>query len=86
MAEQCDNIIKETDDLSINDNSPNKLIPDDNVNGQLKNIIEANESIFSWDIRNLTGHCQDQLYTFTDKVQERNDLHKEIEYEINIET
>jgi hypothetical protein len=70
--------------LLINDDHWNELGLDENIRTQLKEIENNYESIFSWDIQQLTGgkHLK---FNLIDKVREQIEMiiDKDNEYNLN---
>lgn len=60
--------------LSVNDDCWKELELDDIVQTQLIKIENDYESIFSWDIKRLTGYSQNRMLNLVDKVRGKQEV------------
>lgn len=72
MAEKYpDDLSKEMNDLSLNKVCLEELKMDDNTQKKLNKIKTDYESIFSWDIKQLTGINQNLMLNLIDRIKEK---------------
>ncbi|XP_022179430.1 uncharacterized protein LOC111040046 isoform X1 [Myzus persicae] len=70
--------------LSFNDNHWNELGLEDSIRMQLRKIENDYESIFSWDIQQLTGVNQNLMMNLIDKIREKQEMIMDKDDEFNL--
>lgn len=85
MAEYVDNMSDAMGALSFNDDHWNELGLDDSIRTQLNKIENNYESVFSWDIKRLTGIKQNLMMDLVEKIREKQELiiDKDDEFNLN---
>lgn len=86
MAVHSKNLSDIMHDLSVDDDVRLKRLGLNNdQQSKLKEIANNYESIFSWDIKRLTGNSQNLIMNLKDKIKEKCKmiLHKEDEFNFN---
>ncbi|XP_029344700.1 uncharacterized protein LOC115033930 [Acyrthosiphon pisum] len=70
MAEYSCNLSDNMGALSVADDHSIELGLDDIIRAQLRKIKNDFDSVFSWDILQLSGYNQNIMYNIIDRVQE----------------
>lgn len=86
MAAHNKDLCNAMDVLSIdNDACLKQLGLNDDQQSKLKEIVNDYESIFSWDIKRLTGNSQNLMVNHVDKIREKCEmiLCKDDEFNLN---
>jgi len=85
MASYVDHLSDAMGALSFNDDHWNELGLDDSTRTKLRKIENGYESIFSWDIQQLTGVKQNLMMNLIDKVREKQEMiiDKDDEFNLN---
>lgn len=84
MAGCVDELSDSMGALSFNDDHWNKLGLDNSIRRQLRKIEKDYESIFSWDIQQLTGVNQNLMMNLIDKIREKQEMIIDKDNEFNL--
>jgi len=84
MAGYVDDLSDLMGALSFNDDHWNELGLDDSIRRQLRKIEKDYESIFSWDIQQLTGVNQNLMMNLIDKIHEKQEMIIDKDNEFNL--
>jgi len=84
MAGCVDELSDSIGALSFNDNHWNELGLENSIRRQLRKIEKDYESIFSWDIQQLTGVNQNLMMNLIDKIREKQEMIIDKDNEFNL--